>query len=152
ELTREIEEEQKQHRLTRETESQRLQLEHVRLQELQETARQMQRDSKSALVSRETAVELAVRNLNEQKLALESQRKAFELDREDEERRRVRGEGSIGKTILRLRSEWEKLRCVQKSTDLSLTATQRRANEAEAAVARHRDRAAAEIEAIERQR
>ncbi|KAF4748688.1 hypothetical protein FOZ63_034023, partial [Perkinsus olseni] len=97
ELTREIEEEQKQHRLTRETESQRLQLEHVRLQELQQTARQMQRDSK-------------------------------------------------------LRSEWEKLRCVQKSTDLSLMATQRRANEAEAAVARHRDRAAAEIEAIERQR
>ncbi|KAF4708082.1 hypothetical protein FOZ63_003555, partial [Perkinsus olseni] len=138
ELTREIEEEQKQHRLTRETESQRLQLEHVRLQELQETARQMQRDTKSALVSRETTVEVAVRDLNEQKLALESQRKAFELDREDQERR--------------LRSEWEKLRCVQKSTDLSLMATQRRANEAEAAVARHRDRAAAELEAIERQR
>ncbi|KAF4728148.1 hypothetical protein FOZ62_028204, partial [Perkinsus olseni] len=152
ELTREIEEEQKQHRLTRETESQRLQLEHVRLQELQETARQMQRDTKSALVSRETTVEVAVRDLNEQKLALESQRKAFELDREDQERRRVREERSIGKTILRLRSEWEKLRCVQKSTDLSLMATQRRANEAEAAVARHRDRAAAELEAIERQR
>ncbi|KAF4691436.1 hypothetical protein FOZ60_015433 [Perkinsus olseni] len=132
ELTREIEEEQKQHRLTRETESQRLQLEHVRLQELQQTARQMQRDSKSALVSRETAAEMAVRDLNEQKLALESQRKGF----------RTRP----------LRSEWEKLRCVQKSTDLSLMATQRRANEAEAAVARHRDRAAAEIEAIERQR
>lgn len=45
--------------------------------------------SRSALFSRETAVESAVRNLNEQKLALESQQKAFELDREDQERRWV---------------------------------------------------------------
>ncbi|KAF4665507.1 hypothetical protein FOL47_004543, partial [Perkinsus chesapeaki] len=105
---------------------------------LSELTREIEEEQKSAIITREAAVEAAARDLNERKLALESQQKAAELDMEDQERK--------------LRAEWEKLRCVQKSVDLSLAATQRRAAEAEVAVARHCDRAAAESEVLERKR